>query len=56
MSDEKYGGAEKAAEVCSIWPAAAADQMGKMVQQCNLTDNILATDGRIAGNGILASR
>ena len=53
---DKYAGAHKAAEVCTIWPSAAADQMGKMIEQCNLTDHILAHDGRIAGNAPLAAR
>jgi len=52
----EYAGAHKAAEVCTIWPAEAADQMGKMIEQCNLTDHILSTDGRIAGNAPLATR
>lgn len=54
--DDKYCGAGKTAEVCTIWPAAAADQMGKIIEQCRLTDKILATDGRIAGNAPLATR
>ena len=57
MNDkDKYAGAGKAAEVCTIWPAEAADQMGKMIEQCNLTNHILSTDGRIAGNAPLATR
>ena len=53
---EKYLGAEKTAEVCQIWPAAARDQMTKLVDQCNLTDHILATDGRIAGNAPIPTK
>lgn len=53
MSD--YKGAEKAAEVCMIWPTAAADQMGKIIEQCNLTDRIIAGSRHITGNGSLAS-
>lgn len=54
--DDKYFGAEKTAEVCTIWPTSAAEQMGKIIDQCRLTDKILATDGRIAGNAPLATR
>ena len=57
MNDkDKYAGASKAAEVCTIWPSEAADQMGKMIEQCNLTDSILTADKRIAGNAPLATR
>lgn len=56
MSKKQYHGAEKTAEVCMIWPTAAANQMGKMVDQCHLTDHILSTDGRIIGNASLGSR
>ena len=52
----EYKGAEKTAEVCMIWPTAAADQMGKIIEQCRLTDRIFATDGRIVGNAPLATR
>ena len=51
-----YKGMERTAEVCMIWPTSAANQMGKIVEQCRLTDRILATDGRIAGNAPLATR
>lgn len=54
--DEKYFGAEKTAEVCTIWPTSASAQMGKIVDQCRLTDRILAADGRIAGNAPLATK
>ena len=54
--DDKYFGAEKTAEVCTIWPTSAAEQMGKIIDQCRLTDKILTTDGRIAGNAPLATR
>ena len=54
--DDKYCGAEKAAEVCTIWPTSAAEQMSKIIDQCRLTDKILTTDGRIAGNAPLATR
>lgn len=56
MSENKYSGAEKAAEVCTIWPTAAAAQMGKMVEQCRITDTILSVDGRIAGGASVATR
>ncbi len=56
MKEDKYLGAEKTAEVCMIWPTSAANQMGQIVDQCRLTDHILGTDGRIAGNAPLASR
>ena len=55
-SKERYSGAEKTAEVCMIWPSAAADQMGKIIEQCNLTDSIMATDARISGGAPLATR
>ena len=50
-----YKGAEKTAEVCMIWPAAAADQMGKIVEQCNLTDRLIEGSKHIVGKGSLAS-
>lgn len=57
MTEEnKYSGAEKTAEVCMIWPQAAANQMGKIVDQCRLTDTIMATDARISGGAPLATR
>lgn len=56
MHENKYNGADKTAEVCMIWPTAAADQMGKLFEQCRITDRILATDGRIAGGAPLATR
>lgn len=57
MTEEnKYSGAEKTAEVCMIWPQAAANQMGKIVDQCRLTDAIMATDARISGGAPLATR
>lgn len=57
MTEEnKYSGAEKTAEVCMIWPQAAANQMGKLVEQCRLTDTIMATDARISGGAPLATR
>ena len=57
MNEEnKYSGAEKTAEVCMIWPQAAANQMGKIVDQCRLTDAIMATDARISGGAPLATR
>ena len=54
--EEQYFGAEKAAEVCTIWPTSATNQMGRLIDQCKLTDHILATDGRIAGNAPLPTR
>lgn len=57
MNEEnKYSGAEKTAEVCMIWPQSAANQMGKLVEQCRLTDTIMATDARISGGAPLATR
>ena len=57
MNEEnKYSGAEKTAEVCMIWPQSAANQMGKIVEQCRLTDTIMATDARISGGAPLATR
>lgn len=53
---EKYLGADKTAEVCMIWPNSAASQMEKIIEQCRITDSILSTDGRIAGNAPLATR
>lgn len=50
-----YKGAEKTAEVCMIWPTAAADQMGKIVEQCNLTDRLIESSKHIVGKGSLAS-
>ena len=55
MDKANYSGAEKTAEVCMIWPTAAADQMGKIVEQCNFTDRIIATSKHIVGKGGLAS-
>lgn len=52
----KYLGAEKTAEVCMIWPQSAANQMGKIVDQCRLTDAIMSTDARISGGAPLATR
>ena len=54
--ENKYSGAEKTAEVCMIWPQSAANQMGKLVEQCRLTDTIMATDARISGGAPLATR
>lgn len=51
----EYKGAEKTAEVCMIWPTAAADQMGKIIEQCNYTDRIIANSQHIVGKGSLAS-
>ena len=51
----EYKGAEKTAEVCMIWPTAAADQMGKIIEQCNYTDRIIANSRHIVGKGSLAS-
>ena len=56
MNKNKYSGAEKTAEVCMIWPKSAADQMGKIIEQCRLTDTIMATDARISGGAPLATR
>ena len=57
MNEEnKYSGAEKTAEVCMIWPQSAANQMGKIVDQCRVTDAIMATDARISGGAPLATR
>ena len=57
MNEEnKYSGAEKTAEVCMIWPRSAANQMGKIVEQCRLTDTIMATEARISGGAPLATR
>ena len=53
---DNYSGAEKTAEVCMIWPQAAANQMGKIVDQCRLTDAIMSTDARISGGAPLATR
>ncbi len=52
----EYFGAEKTAEVCMIWPQSAASQMGKIVEQCRLTDSILASNARISGGAPLATR
>ena len=52
---ERYLGAEKAAEVCMIWPKAAADQMGRIIEQCDLTNALMSADKHISGNGSLAS-
>ena len=38
MPKDDYYGADKTAEVCMIWPTSAADQMGKMVEQCLVSD------------------
>ena len=45
-------------EICTIWhsSSSAAVQMGKIVDQCDLTNRIIATDGRIAGGAPLATR
>lgn len=51
----EYKGAEKTAEVCMIWPTAAADQMGKIVEQCNFTDRLIEGSKHIVGKGSLAS-
>lgn len=51
----KYQGADKTAEVCTIWSAAAAKQMGAMVEQCNYSNRIIANSGHIVGEGSLAS-
>ena len=51
----EYKGAEKTAEVCMIWPTAAADQMGKIIEQCNLTDRLVESSKHIVGKGSLAS-
>ncbi len=56
MNEEnKYSGADKTAEVCMIWPTSAADQMSKIIEQCGITDRIIATSKHIAGKGSLAS-
>lgn len=56
MSGDQYKGLDKGIDACMIWPSSAADQMGKIVEQCRITDAILATDGRLAGNAPLASK
>lgn len=50
-----YKGAEKTAEVCMIWPTAAADQMSKIIEQCHLTDRLIESSKHIVGKGSLAS-
>ena len=55
MSNAEYGGAEKAAEVCAIWPQSAIDQMSKIIDQCNFTDRIIAGSRHISGGGSVAS-
>ena len=54
-TEERYKGAEKTAEVCTIWPKEAADQMGRIIDQCDLTNALMSADKHISGNGSLAS-
>lgn len=52
----EYHGLDRGIDACMIWPSSAADQMGKIVEQCKLTDGILSSDFRICGNAPLATR
>lgn len=49
MADSQYRGANKAGEVCTIWATQAADEMGKMVEQCRISD---ATLQRLHNTGL----
>lgn len=56
MSDNQYKGLDKGIDACMIWPSSAADQMGKIVEQCRITDTIFSTDGRFTGDAPLPTR